>query len=185
MTPKQEAFARAYVETGNASEAAERAGVFFSIVPPVDGRSYVYFILCPDMQHLIYIGKGRGNRMNHHVRDARRGKVSGTKKHNAIVEFLQRGETPVSVVFESGLNDREAYRLEKALIASIGHNRLANTAASRGCPHEKAIAQAHGVFARLVKVPPPGKEKMHGQIVEMLNHAIAMANRQIAIEQRC
>ena len=185
MTPKQEAFARAYVETGNASEAAEAADVFLSVIPPVDGRAYVYLLLCPDMQQVIYVGKGRGNRMRHHVRDARRGKVSGTKKHNAIVAFLERGETPVPVVFQCGLSDREAYQTEKALIAKIGHERLSNTAAGRGCPHEKAIAHAHGVLARLVKVPPPGKEEMHAQIVEMLHDAIAMANAQIAIEQRC
>lgn len=184
MTPKQEAFARAYVETGNASEASEIAGVDLLPVRPLDGKSYVYLLLCPDMETVIYVGKGKGQRMHHHVRDAKAGRVSGTKKHNAIVAHLEKGQAPVAVAFETGLSDRAAYLLEKSLIAAIGTERLANTAAGRGCPHERVIARARHCLACLVKVPPPGKEAIHADIVLWLNKAIAVCEHQIALEQR-
>jgi hypothetical protein len=185
MTPKQEAFARAYVETGNASEASILADVEMSMAAPTDGKAYVYFLLCPAMERVIYVGKGRNKRMYHHWRDVRRGAVSGVKKHKALADLMDSGKEPVPVVFSAGMSDANAYALERAMINRLGRKTLANTAAGQACPHEKGIELAKAALRKIVKVPPPGKEHIHTFIVTELNKVIDVCQQRKEAEQRC
>lgn len=175
LTPKQEAFARHYVETGNALLAAAAAGVTISTVAPKEG-AYVYLLLCPEMRRLLYVGKGRGRRMHHHLRDVRSGRVSGTKKHKGLAEYVRRGKQPVAVVFEAGLDDGRALELEKNLIRRFGLKRLLNSGAGPGSPWVKALAEVEEMQMRLLpydewirlRNPPEYARKYHNMMVREL-----------------
>lgn len=132
MTPKQEEFARKYVETSCASSAAEAA--------------------------------------------AKAGRVSGTKKHNALVGYINTGQEPVAVVFESGLDDDKALALEKELIAAIGYEKLCNGTSGAGSKWARALAQLDELEQRIMpydqwvrsRQSKPEHVEMHGVVMGMI-----------------
>lgn len=144
-----EGFVKAYLDCGCATEAAGRSGITFQMVCPDEG-AYVYLLLCPELQSIIYVGKGRGRRMLHHVRDAKAGRISGTKKHKAIVAFIEAGLEPVAVVIASGLEDDKALELEKQVMLRIGRDRLSNTAPGQGSGWLRALAQLDDLERRIM-----------------------------------
>lgn len=117
-------FLRIYGACEDASKASKLANIELA---SGGSDAYVYFLLDAERKKILYIGKGRGNRLRNHVADARAGRVSTAKKHKALTSLLRKGREPVPVVFASGLDDRSAYRLERALIAWIGTSRLLNS----------------------------------------------------------
>lgn len=144
LTIKREAFARAYVETGNASEAAVLSGVDLLFAAP-KGGCYVYVLLCQDRKRIIYIGKGTGCRMHDHLREARRGRISGLRKYRAIRNLLEGGHEPIPAVIAQGLTSSAAVRLERLMIASIGRDKIAN--GSSGVRSAEEIEQASIEYA--------------------------------------
>lgn len=66
----------------------------------------------------FYVGKGRRDRPNDHLRDAKRGR--NTHKLNIVRKLLRiMGEVPTVIIAEN-LTDEEATSVERALIAAIG-----------------------------------------------------------------
>lgn len=140
LTPKQEAFVLAYHEDRDASAAAKDAGIELSLTPP-KSDAYVYLLLCPAMKRIIYVGKGRRQRMHAHMKEARTGKLIGMRKHRAIREYTIQGLNPVAVVFQDGLTDDKALALEKAVVFAIGPRIVANTMACTGNKYQRALQQ--------------------------------------------
>lgn len=152
LTIKQEAFVHAYLETGNASEAAFRSGLTLAEKAPRAG-CYVYLLLCPSRERVLYVGKGTGDRMHSHTRAARAGRMQhNVRKHEAIVGMLTSGSQPVPVVFAANLTGDAALRLERAVIAGIGLGKLLNAARGSSTPAEKVAAQARDMLRRLVPI---------------------------------
>jgi hypothetical protein len=73
---------------------------------------YVYALCHPTTGQRFYVGKGKGDRALHHVRDCRSGKIYNGAKHNVISEILKSGLEPVIHIIADGLSESDAYRLE-------------------------------------------------------------------------
>jgi len=101
----------------------------------------VYFLLCQNRERIVYVGKGTGNRMHHHLRDLRNGVVSGAKKFVALQAMVSEGRTPLAVVYQSGLTSYDALKIERSLIHKIGVDRLFNSLAGQTTQIDIALAQ--------------------------------------------
>lgn len=113
--------------------------------------AYVYYLLDPDRARVLYVGKGCGARMHHHVRDVRNGVISGTKKHVHLDQLLRAGKQPVPVIFCEGLTDNDALSLEGALIEWIGTVNLLNSNPGEVGPHDRGSSE----FVALLKQIKP------------------------------
>lgn len=133
LTPKQEAFCLAYLETGNASEAYRHV---YGEHVGIGDEYYVYALVAEDIGEIIYIGKGKGQRMFNHVADAKNGRIYNAPKHKAITDIIARGSSVVEMVIESGLDEKHALRFEKYLITQF-KNSLTNIASGSQHNHDK------------------------------------------------
>jgi hypothetical protein len=147
MTPEQSAFVASYLENGDAEEAARWAGIALGTQHPTKG-CYVYLLLCPMRQGILYVGKGTGGRMLRHVRDAKNGRIAGLRKHNALMQLLRDGKEPVPVVFADALSSRDAFRLERLLISAIGRERLLNATAGSSDPDDMELARINWALSK-------------------------------------
>jgi hypothetical protein len=133
LTPKQEAFCLAYIETGNASES-----YISTYGMPVDAgdRYYVYALVVADTDEIIYIGKGKGDRAKQHVTAAKNGRISNAPKHQAIMAAYERGSSILEMIIESNLDEPAALQFEKYLIKAL-KDQLTNIA--NGSRHNRDI----------------------------------------------
>ena len=78
-------------------------------------RYYVYLLVNPETKTPFYVGKGIGNRVFNHLKDAKDGKV-GTEKLNHIQSILKKHKSVEHVIVRHGLNEKTAYQIEASLI---------------------------------------------------------------------
>jgi hypothetical protein len=124
LAPKQAAFVREYLVDLNATQAAIRAGYELQEAPL---GFYVYVLFDSRSGRIFYVGKGKGERRFAHVREARGSCVGrNARKLRLILEIQEAGGEVECPIFSSGLNEREALALERALIAAIGKKNLTN-----------------------------------------------------------
>ncbi len=86
-------------------------------------RVYYVYALC-DSQSAFYIGKGKGNRINGHEAEARRG--GKDPRHCKIRSMISRGEKVIKRFLFTELSEEEAFEKEIDSIAAIGRNNLLN-----------------------------------------------------------
>lgn len=86
---------------------------------------YVYVLPNEDGSP-FYIGVGKGDRMHHHVRKAKRGilETKNKTKHQYIVDCIQRGYTPEPYKIAEDLSIAHALAYEQTLIAWYGRRAL-------------------------------------------------------------
>jgi hypothetical protein len=85
---------------------------------------YVYELIDPRLDKPFYVGKGTGNRIDHHEKEAEKGVCS--RKCNLIRE-LHKNNLVVGKKKIAFFNDEEeAYAFEESHIASIGLKNLTN-----------------------------------------------------------
>ena len=63
LTHAQKTFVDAYHVNRDASEAEEASGIHLGPMAPSE-MAYVYFLVCPRGQKILYVGKGRGKRID-------------------------------------------------------------------------------------------------------------------------
>ena len=87
-------FCDAYLKTG--METIAHLNTYHSVAD-IGELFYVYALVLKDSDEIIYIGKGKGNRVFNHVKDAKHGRINNARKHNAINNILSKikykGET--------------------------------------------------------------------------------------------
>ena len=150
LTQKQEAFALAYVETGNAAEAYRRAyDVDVECSPKRPYGFYVYAIVDVADWNICYVGKGKGGRMHQHLRAHRAGRFETRKKHDGLNRLISGGAILSPFCIEDGLSDRDALSFERMLIRAIGHDKLLNSMYGVTTANERAIAKADALISAL------------------------------------
>lgn len=146
LTPKQENFCLAYLETGNAYSAVERSG--FKRSRATSGF-YVYLLTDPLNGEIFYVGKGKGKRMHDHELDAKAGRIANVKKHQRIVSVLSRGHQVDKIVFHSCSDEVEAFDVERAMIVRL-HDGLTNMLGGVTSQKDVAMERAKRALSRLI-----------------------------------
>ena len=97
-------------------------------------KHYVYRLVDPRDGHTFYVGKGQGDRIFDHVRDAidpGKADEATSEKRDVIQEILRDNHEPLQIVHRHGIETNEEARLvEAAVMAS--YMGLANVAAPKG-----------------------------------------------------
>jgi hypothetical protein len=91
---------------------------------------YVYLLLDPDSRVPFYIGKGKANRVFHHLKDQ-----SSSEKCRRIRELHELGKEPILEILKYGLTESEALLVEATAIDLIGLNNLSNVVRGHGSRH--------------------------------------------------
>jgi len=87
---------------------------------------YVYLLIDPRTDKVFYVGKGCGNRINHHLLGALEEKTKETGKIKRIRE-IQKEELEVEhTILRHGLTEKEAFEVESAVIDLLGLENLTN-----------------------------------------------------------
>ena len=87
---------------------------------------YVYLLIDPRDNNIFYVGKGKGNRINHHLLGALDSKTNETEKINKIREIRNSGLEVKHYVLRHELTEKEAYEVESAVIDVLGKDKLTN-----------------------------------------------------------
>lgn len=93
---------------------------------PADNSYYVYQLIDPRDGAVFYVGKGQGNRVSQHVRDAISGRICNQAKHDLILNIIDAGYLPIENIVAQFSEEDEALHCEAALIADYGVNNLTN-----------------------------------------------------------
>ena len=175
LTAKQEAFALAYVETGNAAEAYRRAYDVRAVKRPIG--FYVYCLVNDLTGQIHYFGKGTGNRMYHHMRKFRRGEMETSKKFNGIKSIISGGVGLVPMCIEDSLTNAQALRFERHLIRKIGTGNLLNSHHGQTTSSDRAAHAARQMLAKMVQVAkgPGCKAVMAMSLIPELEECIELA----------
>lgn len=82
-------------------------------------KYYVYGLMDPYTKEFFYIGKGTGNRIFSHEREAKEEKERENQKIRHIKEITKTGNTPMRVLLNYNLTEQEAFAAEAALIGAL------------------------------------------------------------------
>ncbi|WP_228153077.1 terminase small subunit [Acinetobacter indicus] len=148
LTPKQQRFVEEYLIDLNATQAAIRSGCDFDTVEPIG--YYVYLLINPLDDKIFYIGKGKGNRLHSHAKNAKKGLIDNEPKYSKIKEILKSGREPVAIVFESNLRESIAFKIEKELIHRLVDCGLTNISHGTVTNVEKIKAQIEDYYERII-----------------------------------
>lgn len=87
---------------------------------------YVYLLSDPRTGKVFYVGKGRGNRINHHLLRALKEKTEETDKIKTIREIESAGLKVSLTILRHGLTEKEAFEVECSVINLLGIKNLTN-----------------------------------------------------------
>lgn len=87
---------------------------------------YVYELIDPRTNLPFYIGKGTGNRINHHEKEARQGVAH--PKCEVINDIKANGLEVVKNIIKYFVDEEDAYKFERKHIDKIGLDKLTNLA---------------------------------------------------------
>lgn len=80
---------------------------------------YVYELIDPRDAAVFYVGKGKGDRMWQHARDARCGRVCNEAKTRRILDILESGQEPICRKVAEYELEADAFEHEIELIATL------------------------------------------------------------------
>lgn len=89
----------------------------FSQVAKEKLKYYVYCLVDPRTKKIFYIGKGKNDRVFYHVKSD-----SKTDKGKLIKEIISTGKAPELYIVRHGLEEKEAFHVEGALIDLLKSN---------------------------------------------------------------
>lgn len=89
---------------------------------------YVYLLLDPDTKEPFYIGKGKGNRIFHHLKHS----SQKSDKVQKISELHEIGKEPILEILKYGLTEEQALLVESTAIDLIGIDKLTNIQKGHG-----------------------------------------------------
>ena len=83
------------------------------------GTFYVYELIDPRDLSVFYVGKGQRDRVQHHVRDARAGRISNVEKHRRIREILAAGLQVIEQIASQHETEAQALACERERIRAM------------------------------------------------------------------
>jgi hypothetical protein len=92
---------------------------------------YVYLLIDPRTGEIFYIGKGIGNRVFAHARDAL-SSAEETPKLDKIKRILESGAKVTTEILRFGLDEQTAFEVEAAAIELLGITSLLNEVEGHG-----------------------------------------------------
>lgn len=94
----------------------------------IDNRYYVYELIDPVNNEVFYIGKGKGNRVSHHVQQFKRNSKhqSNKDKVNRIRSILDMNLEVIENIIQVFDTQEEAIEFESEMIAFYGIENLTN-----------------------------------------------------------
>jgi hypothetical protein len=110
---------------------------------------YVYTLTDPRDGSVFYVGKGCGDRMHHHLREFRAGRILNGDKFARIADICAAGCEPVAEVIWAHLSEDDAIRLERKSIAEYGLDKLTNIAPGQLTGKERSTAWGNAMLTRL------------------------------------
>ena len=113
---------------------------------------YVYVYSDPDNGRPFYGGKGRGGRVNAHLKF----KKAKNEKQKLIERFLGQGRKPVMQIVQWGMSECEAFAAEAAMIQFLGLDQISNRICGRG------RYKVHADFLEYIKDKRPLRTKKRG-----------------------
>jgi len=105
-------------------------------------KYYVYHLIDPRDNSVFYVGKGSGDRLNQHSKDARKGFVQNAEKHRRIEDIHKAGLNVVELIVADNLTEDHAFIIERGMIQDMKHNGITNIANGFMTNIEKAPEQA-------------------------------------------
>jgi len=117
-----------------------------------DGRRYyVYQLIDPRDGSVFYIGKGTGERIKQHTREAKAGIVGNAKKHQRIDAILAAGLSVREIIVADNLDEKQAYQIEREMIKAMKNDGITNILNGCVTNAEKSVEQAKA----LIKMTKP------------------------------
>lgn len=114
-------------------------------------RCYVYYLEDPRDRSIFYIGKGQGDRVFRHTKEAAsyfQHESAPSEKLERLRTILAEGLKPRHVILRSGLSEVEALEVEAAMIDLLGIENLSNMVRGTGTERGKRDAEQLYVPAR-------------------------------------
>lgn len=87
---------------------------------------YVYLLKDPKNNKVFYVGKGKGNRINHHLLGAMDDNTKETEKIKRIRDIEKSGLEVKKIILRHELTEPEAFAVESTMIDYLGINNLTN-----------------------------------------------------------
>ncbi|OGI67287.1 hypothetical protein A2823_01570 [Candidatus Nomurabacteria bacterium RIFCSPHIGHO2_01_FULL_41_91] len=87
---------------------------------------YVYLLSDPRTEKIFYVGKGHGNRINHHLLGALEENTKESDKIKTIRKIQSAGLEVGLTILRHGLTEKEAFEIESSVIDLIGMKNLTN-----------------------------------------------------------
>ena len=87
---------------------------------------YVYGLRYPTQKKYFYIGKGKNNRVFQHILNAKKFPNNKSEKLDTIRQILRSGSYPAIDIIMHKLTEKEAFKIESALIDVVGREQLTN-----------------------------------------------------------
>ena len=149
LTKKQAAFVAEYLACKDVAVASEKAGYSLGHMPPDRPLYYVYFLVDPGTGQIFYVGKGIGQRVFQHVRQAQKGKVDNSAKYDKIKTCLAESGHVDHYVFSEHKREDDAYEMERYLIEELAQQGLTNMAHGIVTENQAAQREAQALLEKL------------------------------------
>ena len=89
----------------------------------IEKLDYYVYLLTDQDNKVFYVGKGIGNRINHHFKELI---DKESRKTDKIKQIIKLGKNVKKIILRHGLTENEAFVIENALIDYIGIENLTN-----------------------------------------------------------
>lgn len=117
-------------------------------------KYYVYHLIDPRDASVFYVGKGCGNRVKDHERDASKLRFMNSEKEDVIHQIWDSGAEVQHAIVRRFENESQAYIFEKSEIERIGIENLTNLTNGGEPEAKKALARGERFVSRMSAMLP-------------------------------
>jgi hypothetical protein len=144
---------------------------------------YVYHLVDSRDGSVFYVGKGTGDRVMHHEREAAKASYMISPKIERIQSIWDEGGTVVRVMVRSFESEHAAYQFEKNEIWRIGHENLTNLLFGQESEHTHAKRAAERFIRDYTAfaVARPDRANPAMALVAEMKENLAAINRYLGV----